>query len=189
MKAKKEKRVQAIFIVLIAVALLSILLVQLIVAQEQTQQQTQAQQATQEQQAQQQQKTQTARAPSTILPRQQQPAVRVSLPVGADVTQDFLVQVVDYQPKVVRSDLLEEQDIPVFAKLALTQINPIIDVSRISSITVSQIPELEGEKFPSKFVSGVFWNPPPQGKITTENAGYAIVRLRGGIPEEDKRHC
>ena len=51
--------------------------------------------------------------------------------------QDFIVQIAPAgcQPAVVRSDLLEERNVPVFCKLMLIQTNPLIDVSRVKSIT------------------------------------------------------
>jgi len=38
-------------------------------------------------------------------------------------------------PNVIRSDLLEEQNVPVFCKLMSFQVNPLIDISRVRSIS------------------------------------------------------
>jgi hypothetical protein len=52
--------------------------------------------------------------------------------------QDFVVQVAPFgcEPAVVRSDLLEEQDVPVFCKLQAIKINPFIDITSIDSINI-----------------------------------------------------
>jgi parallel beta-helix repeat protein len=50
--------------------------------------------------------------------------------------QDFIVQIAPFgcSPSVVRTDLLEEQDVPVFCQLMATKMNPLIDVDAIDSI-------------------------------------------------------
>lgn len=52
-------------------------------------------------------------------------------------SQDFLIQIpIDgCSPAVVRSDLLEEQDVPVYCRLVGMKINPLITVPRIKTIT------------------------------------------------------
>lgn len=70
--------------------------------------------------------------------------------------QDFIVQVVPggCEPAVVRSDLLEEQPVPVFCKLMLIQTNPLIDVSRVKSIVFQgKYPEgvYDAGYFPSRY--------------------------------------
>ena len=50
---------------------------------------------------------------------------------------DFLVTIPigGCSPSVVRSDLLAEQNVPVFCKLIAVNVNPLIDVSKIDSIS------------------------------------------------------
>lgn len=50
--------------------------------------------------------------------------------------QDFVIQVHPFgcEPAPVRSDLLEEQNVPVFCRLSATQMNPLIEVNAIESI-------------------------------------------------------
>ena len=104
---------------------------------------------------------------------------------GDQFSQDFIVQVVDYYPKILRSDLLEEQDSPIYAQLALVKNNPIINVPKIRSIRVTSIPELEGERFPSKYVNPPSWFS-PGGKVPTmEDAGYVRIMLKGKTAEKD----
>ena len=52
---------------------------------------------------------------------------------------DFLIQVspLGCEPAVVRSDLLEEQNVPVFCPLSATKLNPLIDVEAIDYISFS----------------------------------------------------
>jgi len=51
--------------------------------------------------------------------------------------QDFIFQIdaAGCTPSVVRSDLLEEQDVPVFCPIQATKINPLINVDLIHSMT------------------------------------------------------
>jgi hypothetical protein len=67
--------------------------------------------------------------------------------------EDIIMQIIpgSCSPAVVRSDLLEEQNVPVFCKVRSIQINPLIDVSRIRSL------HFKGE-YP-KGVSGVSYFP------------------------------
>ena len=52
--------------------------------------------------------------------------------------QDFIVQIAPFgcEPAVVRSDLLEEQDVPIFCQLQAVKINPFIDITSIDSINI-----------------------------------------------------
>ena len=54
-----------------------------------------------------------------------------------DQRSDFLIQIAPTgcTPTVVRSDLLEEQNVPVFCPLSAIKINPLIKVSSISAIS------------------------------------------------------
>jgi LAS superfamily LD-carboxypeptidase LdcB len=94
--------------------------------------------------------------------------------------QDFLLQVAPFgcTPAVVRSDLLEEQNVPVFCQLAATQINPLIKVDAINYISFKgDMPE---------GISGVGFHP-AQAAINTgttllnspvlENVGYVVIVL------------
>ena len=67
--------------------------------------------------------------------------------------QDFVVQISLFgcTPTVVRSDLLEEQNVPVFCQLSATKINPLIDVEAIESISFKG-------NYPNE-VSGVGFHP------------------------------
>ena len=60
-----------------------------------------------------------------------------------EMGQDFIIQIAPLgcTPAVVRSDLLEEQDVTVFCQLAATKINPLIDVNAIKRVTVRNIPK------------------------------------------------
>ena len=69
-------------------------------------------------------------------------AGRVDFPLGFDrqmcqSRQDFLLQITPFgcSPSVVRSDLLEEQNVPVFCQLYATKMNPLIDFNAINFIS------------------------------------------------------
>jgi len=56
---------------------------------------------------------------------------------NCNARQDIFMQILPFgcSPAVVRSDLLEEQNVPVFCKVMSIQANPLIDISRIRSIS------------------------------------------------------
>ncbi len=94
--------------------------------------------------------------------------------------QDFVIQIAPFgcEPAVVRSDLLEEQNVPVFCQLAATKINPLIDVEAIEGLSFKgDYPsEVAGVGFqPAKAALGV------KGDLNSpvlENIGYAVIVLR-----------
>jgi len=94
--------------------------------------------------------------------------------------QDFIITISPFgcTPAVVRSDLLEEQNVPVFCQLSATKLNPIIDVNAIQSISFSgdYPPEVSGIGFhPAKAALG------GEGGLNSpvmNNIGYAVIVLR-----------
>jgi hypothetical protein len=109
-----------------------------------------------------------------------------------DNQQDFLIQVAPFgcEPAVVRSDLLEEQNVPVFCQLAATKINPLIDVKAIESLSFSgdYPPEIASVGFqPVRAALGTDHdlNQP----TILDNIGYAVIILKkqpnaSSLPEE-----
>jgi len=93
---------------------------------------------------------------------------------------DFLIQITPFgcSPAVVRTDLLEENNVPVLCQLGATKINPLIDVEAIDSISFSGTypKEVAGIGFhPAKSALGV------QGDLNTPvlgNIGYVVITLR-----------
>lgn len=94
--------------------------------------------------------------------------------------QDFIVQIAPFgcTPAVVRSDLLEEQNVPVFCQLGATKINPLIEVEAIDSVSS------QGE-YPEE-VAGVGFHPARAALGTEEdlnhpifnNIGYVVIVLK-----------
>ena len=103
--------------------------------------------------------------------------------------QDFIVQIAPFgcSPEIVRSDLLEEQNVPVFCQLAATKINPLVDVAGIESIS------FQGN-YP-RDVSGVGFYPARAAVKSSstkllnspvlENIGYAVIVLRQNPKESE----
>ncbi len=94
--------------------------------------------------------------------------------------QDFIIQISPFgcTPAVVRSDLLEEENVPVFCQLGATKINPLIDVEAIESISFSgeYPPEVEGIAFhPARAALGVGGN---LNNPILNNIGYVVVVLK-----------
>lgn len=103
---------------------------------------------------------------------------------------DFIMQISPFgcTPAVVRTDLLEESNVPVFCKLAVTKINPLVDVNFIDSVSIT------GNLSP--YVSGVAFYPARAALSTgtslsssvLENVGYVVINLKkqtnaSAIPE------
>jgi hypothetical protein len=94
--------------------------------------------------------------------------------------QDFVIQIAPLgcTPAVVRSDLLEENDVPVLCQLGATKINPLIDVTSIDSISFSgkYSKEVSGIGFyPAKAALGVQDN---LNSPVLNNIGYVVIMLK-----------
>lgn len=93
---------------------------------------------------------------------------------------DFIVQIEPFgcTPAVVRQDLIEENDVPVFCKLAVTKVNPLVNINFIDSVSIT------GELSP--YVSGVAFYPARAALDTDtqltssvlENIGYVVINLK-----------
>ena len=109
-----------------------------------------------------------------------------TLDIGAERTQcearqDLIIQVAPAgcQPAVVRSDLLAEQNVPVFCQLDALKLNPLIDISEITNLNFRA-------NYPSEILSTGFH--PARAALKTQdrllgspltsNIGYAVVILR-----------
>lgn len=95
--------------------------------------------------------------------------------------QDLVLQVAPggCQPMVVRSDLLAEQNVPVFCQIDAMQVNPLADVKQIRNIRF-------GGQYP-KEVAGVGFHPAKAairtrdsllGSPNIDNVGYVVVILK-----------
>ena len=96
--------------------------------------------------------------------------------------QDFIIQIPPFgcTPAVVRSDLLEEQNVPVFCQLAATKINPLIEVESIDSLSFKGT-------YPDS-VQGVGFHPARAAVKSSQrtllnspilqNIGYAVIVLK-----------
>jgi len=102
---------------------------------------------------------------------------------------DFLVNVVpgSCKPVVVRSDLLEEQNVPVFCQIDIVKLNPLIDVDKIKSVSFSR-------NSSNPYVVDVSFHPNSEA-ITSQkgilenplinNIGYVVVLLKKTVNEKD----
>lgn len=97
--------------------------------------------------------------------------------------QDFIVQIdpLGCSPAVVRSDLLANQNVPVFCKLSMIKLNPLIDVKAIDRIN----PSIQGE-YPDE-IAGVGFHPARAalnsydkllGSPLIDNIGYVVLILK-----------
>jgi hypothetical protein len=101
--------------------------------------------------------------------------------------QDLLLQVSPggCQPMVVRSDLLEEQNVPVFCSIDALQINPLIDIKEFKSLSFSS--------YPSN-IAGVGFHPARAALNTRDtllgdplinNVGYVVIMVKKTPLEKD----
>ncbi len=96
---------------------------------------------------------------------------------------DFLLQIQPFEcePAVVRSDLLEEQDVTVLCKIGATQINPLIDVQAINTLNiVGEYPrEIKSiGYFPSQSALGYYDFDETLTDPALNNLGYVAITLR-----------
>ncbi len=108
-------------------------------------------------------------------------------------TRDIAVQVIpgSCTPSIVRSDLLEEQNVPIFCKIMSIQTNPLVDISQIKSI------HFKGN-YP-RGISGISYYPARAALLNRNdyftnsfakfpvntNAGYMVVVLSRQSSERD----
>lgn len=98
-----------------------------------------------------------------------------------DLGKDFIIQIdpLGCEPSIVRSDLLEEQNVQVYCPISATQINPLIDVNAIKNIRITgDLPkEVAGVSFhPARAaLGGVQKN---LDNSILENIGYVVISLR-----------
>ncbi len=102
--------------------------------------------------------------------------------------QDLLLQIspAGCTPTVVRSDLLAEQNVPVFCQIDALQINPLIDIDRIKGIRFSG-------KYPNEVVAAGFH--PARAALRSRdkllgsplinNIGYVVVVLKKNPVEKN----
>lgn len=98
-----------------------------------------------------------------------------------EASSDFIVSIRPggCTPLVVRSDLLEEQNVPVFCPLDALQINPLIKVSSIKSITFKgNYPKeiLDIEFHPARAAVRSYTT--PVNSPILENIGYVVIILK-----------
>ena len=97
--------------------------------------------------------------------------------------KDFVVQIAPLgcTPSVVRSDLLEEQNVAVFCPLIASQINPLIKVDRINSVSFSgrnYSDQISGIGFhPTRAALG-FTSASPIGRPIANDIGYVVIVLK-----------
>ena len=102
--------------------------------------------------------------------------------------QDLMLQIspAGCQPLVVRSDLLADQNVPVFCQIDALQINPLIDITQIRSISFSG-------KYPKEIIGAGFY--PAQAALRSRdkllgsplinNIGYVVVVLKRNEKEKE----
>ena len=96
--------------------------------------------------------------------------------------QDFILQIspLGCEPAMVRSDLLEERNAPVFCPISATQMNPLIDVEAINAISITGRYPREVATvgfFPAEAALNPYENKLTQ-PVILDNIGYVVIVLR-----------
>ncbi|MEM2956233.1 MAG: hypothetical protein QW041_01495 [Candidatus Pacearchaeota archaeon] len=106
--------------------------------------------------------------------------------------QDFIIEVPPgaCQPAVVRSDLLEEQSVPVYCNIIGIKVNPLIDVPYIRSITplgFTSTKDVAGIHFyPAKASLRALPGMIPEGTPSSiNNLGWLVVLLKQKTTEKE----
>jgi hypothetical protein len=97
--------------------------------------------------------------------------------------QDFILQIAPFgcTPAVVRSDLLEEQNVPVFCQISATKLNPAITVNAINHVSISgqYSGSIAGVSFfPAQAALGGYSFDQSLTTPIMDNVGYAVILLR-----------
>jgi len=109
-------------------------------------------------------------------------------PDKCQANQDFIVNIRpgSCMPAVVRSDLLEEQNVPVFCQLDATKINPLIATNKIKRVYIkinNQSNIIAGASYyPSKSAAGAITTSITNPLLT--DIGYVVVNIRS-MKEKD----
>lgn len=101
------------------------------------------------------------------------------------IGEDIIVQVVDYQPKIIRSSLLEDSGIFVYALLSGTPTNPTITIPRIRNIVVRSQKVTTVPPNTPVSLGRITHVAPPNRELTYENLGTLVIPIRQ-IPQEGK---
>ncbi|HLC72991.1 MAG TPA: hypothetical protein VJH37_05410, partial [Candidatus Nanoarchaeia archaeon] len=101
------------------------------------------------------------------------------------IGEDIIVQVDDYQPRIIRSSLLEDSGIFVHALISGTPTNPTITVPRIRDIVIrSQKITTIPQGLPVS-VGRITHVDPPNNALSYDNLGTLVIPIRQ-IPQEGK---
>lgn len=111
---------------------------------------------------------------------------------NCEATTDFVMFIPPggCSPPVIRSDLLEEQNVPIFCKVDIVKINPLIDVSQLKSVRFKM--DSNSTNDDRKYIAGVNFHPNAEAIYSSSNsldnplindAGYVVVVLKR-IPSE-----
>ncbi len=113
----------------------------------------------------------------------------------SEMGMDFIVEIPPdaCTPAVVRSDLLEEQDVPVFCRMTGIKINPLIQIPYIKSIVPTvedRSPEINYITFlPARYALSYYASKDQkpasfQGVPSMSNLGYLLIDLKSQPVEE-----
>jgi len=113
--------------------------------------------------------------------------------VCRETGEDFIMQIAPLgcTPKVVRSDLLEDQDVSVFCKLIATKLNPLVEVNAIKQISFSEKERPSSVKYIGNTVippKAALGTPGKLNNPVLNEMGYVQIVL-GQTAESELENC
>jgi len=101
------------------------------------------------------------------------------------IGEDIIVQIDDYQPKIIRSSLLEDSGIFVHALISGTPTNPTISIPNIRNIVIRNQKVTTVPQGIPVSVGRITHISPPNKELTYDNMGTLVIPIRQ-IPQEGK---
>ena len=106
-----------------------------------------------------------------------------------EIGEDIVINIDQYQPRIIRTSLLEEQDINVYALLAGIPSNPIISIDKITGISVKPV-KIKTKPEDKKVTIGSVRYIKPQGQgyagfnyLSDANSGITRSRNSGSFTD------
>ena len=100
------------------------------------------------------------------------------------IGEDIILQVQEYKPKIIRSSLLEDQGVFVYALLSGQPTNPTISIPNIKNVVIRRQKVTTSPVGAPVSIGRVRHVKPSRAELSFDNMGYMIIPIRQ-IPKEN----
>ncbi len=100
------------------------------------------------------------------------------------IGEDIILQVKEYQPKIIRSSLLEDQGVFVYALLSGQPTNPTISIPNIKNVVIRRQKVTTNPVGAPVSIGRVRHIKPSRAELSFDNMGYMVIPIRQ-IPREN----